>query len=238
MPDLITVTGKARKIIGNQPDTAVGEVFIPDDVVDIALAPIVRDLNKLYGSASGMKEKAFTAVANQQLYTIADVIGSDVSEIVEVIRSSARCPDALPSADVDPRTGLPISRASIPQGYQDDAMEVIVGQWRARHADKFAWEIVNGVSLRLMPVPAGAEDVIVQYVSTGASITTLPASTETALIYAACVAILNGQINRVNSDRATADTFGQAKDDRIRSMVQQRDYYQGQYDREVSKMPN
>jgi hypothetical protein len=42
-------------------DNAVGETFIPDDAIADAIAPAVRDLNTIYGTATGLKELTFTA---------------------------------------------------------------------------------------------------------------------------------------------------------------------------------
>lgn len=238
MPDSATILDKARQITGNKPDNAVGETFIPDDAILAALAPAIRDLNTIYGNASGLKETTFTASAGVQDYGIEATIGPDVFEVMDVIRSGAYVPDdAINAADMDPATGLPMAQGSIiPAGYQGDAMDVIVAQWRAGHADKFDWEVVNGDTLRLMPRPLYAETISVRYVASAYTIETLPANTETVLVFAACVAILNGIINRTNSSRQMTDTYGQAQTERLKLLVKQRDYYQGAFDKEFSRL--
>jgi hypothetical protein len=159
-----------------------------------------------------------------------------VYEVIEVIRSAAYLPDGILGNEIDPQTGLRYGSSTIPQGYQGDAMDVILAQWRNRRADAFDWEVVNNSTLRLMPTPMFAEAVAVRYVTSAYTIDTLPVNTESVLVFAACVAILNGIINRINSSRQTTDTYGQAQTERLKTLAAQRDYYQGAFDKEFGRL--
>ncbi|MGE5610990.1 MAG: hypothetical protein ACM359_17200 [Bacillota bacterium] len=236
MPDQATIIDKARQITGNKMDNAVGETFIPDDAIAAAIAPAVRDLNTIYGTATGLKEFTFTATPGVQDYDLQATLGADVYEVMEVIRSAAYLADGLLGDEIDPQTGLRFGNSAIPQGYQGDAMDVILAQWRKRRTDAFDWEVVNNTTLRLMPAPMFAEAISVRYVTSAYTIDTLPANTESVLLFAACVAILNGIINRINSSRQTTDTYGQAQTERLNNLVSQRDYYQGAFEKEFGRL--
>ena len=53
---------------------------------------------------------------------------ADVYEVMDVIRSAAYLPDGLSGEEIDPQTGLRYANSAIPQGYQGDAMDVIVAE--------------------------------------------------------------------------------------------------------------
>jgi hypothetical protein len=177
------------------------------------------------------------AAGYMQDYDIAAYIGSDVLEINEVLRSAAYRSDHLHHRDSERGTAGP---AYIDQGFQESAYEHIQSQERFRHQDEFEWEQVYyaGKSfLRLMPPPTRTEVVQVTYISASMSIDDLPEDARPAIEHAACAALLNCVINRVNS--APSPTRDNALDKRywLEMAERQRDYYDNRYQAAIAKRP-
>lgn len=180
-----------------------------------------------------------------QDYDIATYVGTDVQEIVEVMRSDAYVSDStLQPLQVDPRTGIPFARAAfVDQAYQQDALETMVAQARWNKIQDFnAWEIVNNTgspALRLLPPPIQASIVVVRYISAGESVEDLPEDARPCMIYAACYCILDTVINRINSqpsgvrDPETARWYG----DWFKTLISQRDRYENKYRQALEKRP-
>jgi hypothetical protein len=232
----------AREITGNQISRQAGSTHAPDAAITAALQPLIRELNRHYGTTTGVKEAWFTATAAQQDYTIATVVGADVFRITDVRRSGEQVPaSAIAAHDVDPRTGLPMTnRAAVDWGYETAVPAVILGQEQARRSALYEWEVVSGTTLRLIPVPDAEEEIYVRYVATGFGIDTLPVDCETCLVYGACMAILDAHLNRINSakweakqDALTGATTQQA---RVLAVKEQRDRYEELYEREFRKL--
>jgi hypothetical protein len=169
-----------------------------------------------------------------QDYQVDTYVGTDVLEILEVVRSGAYQSDSfLEPAQVDPRTGVPMQKSAfIDQGFQQSALEVIQAQEQFRNQDKFDWTVVpynNTMYLRLMPPPEMPEQIVVVYSCTGESVESLPDEARPAIEHAATAAIMNLSLNRVNSGPPAA---GESSRDRrywIEMMERQRDYYRGRY---------
>src|SRR5687767_13468925 len=87
--DQATIITKAREVTGNKETRAVAERFATDTGIGIGLGKYVRELNKLVGNATGVKEVTFQTVDGQQDYSIEDEIGADVGQIQEVVRSGS-----------------------------------------------------------------------------------------------------------------------------------------------------
>ena len=239
MADKTVILTKAREITGNKASVAVGETMIPDAAILALLDPIVRDLARAAGAGSlSAKEILFSAVALQQDYEIATAVASDVAAIQQVYRSAAHVPDLLSDSDeVEPITGMPTLRygGNIQMGWQGDVMDVIVGIRRKQRNDRFSWEVVSkadGDYLRLYPMPVYPEVVAVEYVIDGASIDGVSDQFESALVYGACAAILDAQINRIMSDRSITNTWGEAQGSRLKLLQAQRDRYESMYQSE------
>jgi hypothetical protein len=246
----------ARDILGVVDDKALAERNVPDQAVRPGLRPAIRELNRVTRS-SGRKEAAFNTVANQQDYLLTSICSGGVDDVArldgKVLRESAHVPDDILSPGaVDPRTGLPLRGAggtAIPMGYQGAAADVIVQQERWRHDDDFDEEIVTlgGVRyLRLFPTPEVVERAVMIYVTSGASIDTLPDTAQTAMEYAAVVALCDAMINRVNSQMPVfAGTnfggdggggSGPASAERVKVMRAQRDRYEQLYLQELAQL--
>jgi hypothetical protein len=233
------IINKARGIVGNKTENSAGEVMIDDVDIDIELAPAIRELNKIYGSSVARKEQWFVTVANQQAYSIAGVIGTDVSEIEEVLRSGSYLPDHLLDGSCDRFLGCNgqfNGDCVIPAGLQADTFRAIVQQHRAELTDQFTYQI-RGDVLRLIPVPTCVEQVMVTYTTTSLSIETLPDETETALVYAASVALLDAMLNRIGADKITRAIQGMdTTDTRIKTLKDQRDRYERKYRAESNSL--
>lgn len=235
MADQAAILNKAREITGNKPSVAVGETGVPDTAILAALGPAVRDLARSFGDASSTKETIFTTTAGVQDYALADYVGADVSQVTEVMRSSAYVADVLSDeGEIDPEDGLPLKRwgTAIPGGGQGAVFDKIVATQRAGRIGRYSWEVVNGTTLRLYPLPQGEEVVAVRYLAAGGTITDLGAETEACLVWAACAAILDAVINRIMSDRATTATWGEAQTKRLDVLLKQRDRYSDLYRQE------
>lgn len=242
MADQAEILSKARDITGNKPSVAVGETSIPDSAILAALDPVIRDLSRRYGDATTSKEVVFDAVPGQQDYSLDTYVGTGVYEIVEALRSIGYLPDVLTDGDeVDPGTGLPMCRyGNIRAGGQGAVFDKIIQTHRRQRQDELSWEIVrkaDGDYLRLYPMPLCAEVVAVSIVSTGFDIDSLPQKTEACLVWAACVAIIDGVINRIMSDRATTSTWGEAQTRRLDLLKAQRDRYEQLYFKERDLLP-
>jgi hypothetical protein len=234
MADLTTIIERARDITGNKVDRSLNEVGIPDEAIEAELLPYIRDLNKIYGTSSGVKEIRFTTTANQQNYSILADVGTDVQQITEVLQSDAHYPDYVLGMDSSfltlggDRAFNPDIQSVVPAGLQGDVFRTIVDQQRAERASRYSWDTV-GDTLRLYPPPGPPQTVSVKYVSTGSSIGTLPTETENALTYAAVVAICDGVLNRISADRAVSKAWGEADLMRIKTVQSQRDRYEKKY---------
>jgi len=241
MPTQAEVISAARQILGNKDTVVVGEQKVPDEAVALGMAPYVRRLNKQFGNAAGRKEAFFDAVPNQQDYLLSTVLGNDVSSVEEVVRSAeGLAADAFGPVEIDARDGTPLASGGvIPYGGQSDAMETILAQARYRRAEQFSWKIAYpaaGKSIRLMPCPTAVEKVYVSYVTTAGSIETLPDEAADALNYAACVAMLDAMINRINSERpkSAVGPVGDARDTQVKVLMQQRERYEALYQGELA----
>jgi hypothetical protein len=232
--DIIT---KAREITGNKPDRSAAELEVPDAAITAEMARSIRDLNRIYGSASSVKEVKFHPVANQQDYAIATYVGSDVYRIDLVLRSNQDYPaGTLVDTSKVPQRYQNLNNQVIHPGLQQDVFDTIEQMARASRADECDFEEIGG-NLRLFPTPTdAAEWVYVRYTATGYSISTLPDETESALIFAAVVAILNCQLNRLNSDRFSTRNQGETTDQRVRVLERQRDEYKASYLSELASL--
>jgi hypothetical protein len=177
-----------------------------------------------------------------QDYDVQTYIGTDVLEIEEVIRSASFQTDAfLESYMVDPRTGIPTVKVGgfIDQAYQENALELIQQQERFRRTDEYMWEsvMINGrLHVRLMPPPESVEQVRVVYVSTSASLATLPEQARIPLEHAACAAILNGIISRTISDPMELHENSLDRRAHLEVLTKQRDYYDQKYRAALNKI--
>jgi hypothetical protein len=177
-----------------------------------------------------------------QDYDVAAYVGADVQEILEVLRSDEyRGENLIQPTLVDPITGVPVARATfVEQGLQQSALDHILTQERFLHLDQFAWEQVyynDKGYLRLMPPPLHGEVVQVTYLSTTADIEDLPPDARVPLEHAACAALINCILNRVNS--APSAVRERATDQRywIEMAERQRDYYDNRYQAAIAKRP-
>lgn len=233
------VIQKARDITGNHKDRSPAEIHIPDEAIQVDLASTIRLLNKRYGLDDGLKEVECTAVANQQDYTITSFVGSDVQTITEVLREGAHTPETVLGTDEQDYLNRNLStngrRAVIPSGYQQDVFDSMVQTMRYNRNDRYSWEIIEG-KLRLFPKPSYAEKMSVRYISTGASIASLPNECETTLVYAACRAIIDCILNRMGMDRATQKAFGDTDMNRIKTLSEQRDRYSRMMNEELANI--
>jgi len=232
------IIAAARAITGNKTDAGAGETSIDDAAIVAEMKTAIRDLNRIFGGSSGLKEIIFQAVVNQQDYSIAGVVGTDVYEIEEVIRSDAYVGDYLMDDPNDiVRMGRPFNdMAIIPAGLQADVFRTIIQLQRSSRMDRYDWETI-GDTLRLMPVPLETCWVAVRYTVTGYSIESLPTEAEIALQSACCAAILNAALNRRGSDPMTQNIqmLG-ATDQRLKTMTAQRDRYEAKYQSELLRL--
>lgn len=190
----------------------------------------------------GQNSTSFTSNMWVQDYDVINFIGSDVLEIEEVIRSDAFRSDnyLAGGALVDPRTGIPSGSlgTSIDQGYQGAVIETIQAQDRWRREANYSYEslILNGrLILRVMPRPEQVVYFSVRYISTSASLSTLPDVARVPLENAACASLLSCMLNRTDSDPPEA---GQSVRDRrayLDTLVGQRNYYLGRYRATLTK---
>jgi hypothetical protein len=237
---------KARQITGNKESRIAGEIFAPNEAIELAIRPVVRELNKSYGSNAAAKEVSFSTVSGQQDYCIESSVGADVFRIDQVIRSRAYIPDTLlVDGEIDPASGLATSRHStIHPGLQGSTFQSIIATMRTRRELDHTWKVVrkaDGDYLRLMPPPDSVEVVVVSFTTTAFDIETLPEEAEVALVYAAAAAILDATLNRLLSDRyqqsqkmaPTASTHGE---ERVRILQSQRDHYQDLRDQEILQL--
>ncbi|MDF2434833.1 MAG: hypothetical protein JWP44_4464, partial [Mucilaginibacter sp.] len=182
----------ARERLGNTVDRSVDEQSVPSQAISAELRSYLVEISKAFGSGSSRKDFNFFSVPGQQDYPIVTTIGNDVRDIQEVLRSDAYVSESfLEPTMVDPRTGVPVARASfIDQAYQQDALDVIVAQQRFRRQDMYDWEVVNSngtLYLRLMPPPTDVSTISVRYVATSESVDSLPEEAREAAENAACV---------------------------------------------------
>lgn len=224
----------ARRILGNREEASVGEWAVPDEGVTEALRENVEDLNKAFGTSAGRKEITFTAAGGVQDYVVATHVGTDVASIDDVIRSGAFVADGSLGGYGEERdaAGRRVHGGYVPVGFQPEAMQSIEGIHRWLQQDRYHWEIAypGGVkTLRLMPVPSGEEVVSVRYTTTTSGIETLPDTARSALIYAACVAMLDAQINRTNGERTHVRGAEDATLDRVKILERQRERYEAKY---------
>lgn len=226
MPVQSDIITKAREITGNKEDRSVSEVQIPDAAITADLVPVVRELNRIYGTTSSAKEVKFHPVAGQQDYSIATYVGNDVYRIEEVLRSEQDFPvGALNQSSIIPWKYVEVTEETIPSGLQGDTFRAIENAQRFERADGYSWQQFGSL-LRLFPVPeSAAEWVYVQYTATGFSMSTLPDETEPALVFAACVAILNCELNRISSNRFVSKVSGESSELRIKTLREQRNEY-------------
>lgn len=238
MLDTATVISKAREICGSKTSRAVGEDFATDLAIKYGMASAIRSVNQIFGDNTARKEATFTTVANQWEYTLT-TIASDIASIDEVIRSGTEDMFAGNNPDTifdSHGNALPFDHDHIiDQGMQQDVWDLIVAQRRRRRNDEYSFEEFNG-KLRLYPCPSGSETVIVKYTTSGATTESLPDEAEPCLVYAACVAILDTTINRLNSDRYTGATHGVVSEDRIKTLEKQRDRYEEMYRSELARL--
>lgn len=227
----------ARLSVGNVPSGVAGDLSVKDEALRAAMRPVVRELNRLFGTANSKKEVVFETLADTQDYPVATYVSaSDVGEILEVSRSGMFVSDGSlrPNYDLDVN-GRVVGTGVIPDGYQGAAMDVIRNIERARHLDRYDWELAynssGGEVIRLYPVPSAAGEIVhVTYTTTGASIETLPDEAEDALHYAACVALLDGMINRLNALPTQMSESKEAASTQLRALTQQRDRYEGKFE--------
>jgi hypothetical protein len=196
--------------------------------------------------ASGLPTKNSTGGNGyyQQDYDVATYIGTDVQEILDVARSDAYVSEStIQPLQIDPRTGIPTARAAfIDQAYQQNALDIIAAQERWRKDYSFDWEVVSSGTgaeiLRLMPPPTEPVTVWVRYLSTTQATTTLPDEARVAMEYAACYVILDGVLDRINSNPLVASV----SDERnlrawIDVVVKQRDRYEAKYRAALNEAP-
>jgi hypothetical protein len=229
------VLDAARLEIGNVPTAAAVDIGIKDEALRASMRPLVRELNRVFGTGSSKKEKTFNAVAGTQDYAVSSYVSADVGEIVDVSRSDMYLPDlsygASYTTDVN---GRPVGQGVIPDGFQAEAMNVIRGIKRADFLKDFDWELAypNGVeSIRLYPIPDSSETIVyVQYTTTGTSIETLPDDADDALHYAACTCLLNCMLNRLNSTPSLLSENKEAMYTQLKALTDQRNRYEGLYE--------
>jgi hypothetical protein len=236
--NLTTVKLRARQITGVKIGRSPAETDVPDEAIEADLVTATRELNGAF-AGTALKETIFTATAGVQDYSIEDNVGDDVLRISEVRRSSAYTPDLiLPDQDLrlDHSGRFNAGNSSvIDPGLQGETFRVIIQQARAARAERQdGWAEAPGGLLRLMPPPIDAEVIAVEYVATGSDVTTLPDRAEQAMVYAACVALLNGAINRIGQDKVTSEVLRLGStDNRIKTLRDQRDYYERKYENEL-----
>ncbi len=229
---------RARQIVGNKIGRSAAEQDVPDEAIEAELKTAVRDLNAA-NPGSALRDVTFTATAGVQDYLIVTYVGDDVYKIQDVWRGGAFTPDYLLD-DSEPRLDPRVSSSAatvIHPGLQADVFRTIIQQQRADRFDRLGgWEEAPGGKLRLMPPPVDAEIIAVRYVATGYAISDLPASAEQALVYAACVCLLNGMINRIGGDKVSVEVqrLG-TTDQRIKLLEKQRDYYEQKYQDELAR---
>ncbi len=235
----------ARQRVGNKPEISVAEQFVPDEAILDEMSDYVVECNNVFGSVNGLgkKEVQFSLFQGQQHYSVSDVIGDDVREIKEVLRSDAYISDSfLEPTMVDPRTGVPMARAAfIDKAYQQDVLDETVAMQRWRRTDLYSWERIslNSVdTLRLMPPPTDTGIVVVSYITTGESIDDLPDQAYDALVNAASMAILDCMLNRVNSNPQGTDETTRDRRYWIEMVERQRDRYEARYRRSLTMAPN
>ena len=178
----------------------------------------------------------------QQDYDVITYIGPDVQQIVEVIRSDAYVTDSsLFPLQVDPRTGIPFARAAfIDQAYQQDVLESISAQMRFRKADCQDWELINVGGrqiIRIMPPPTEPVLIAVRYIGVNDSIESLPEEARPAMEYAACVALLDAVLNRVNSDPSGMGENARDRRYWLELVERQRDRYESKFRAALAKRP-
>ncbi len=234
------IIAAARRVTGLERDDAIGEQYVPDEAVLAQMAEAVLELNAAFGNSTGRREARFTATPNVQEYDLAAIVGPDVLAVDEVVRSGSFVPDdVLSPSDVDPLTGVPMGNGGvIPDGYQGSATDTIVAMARHAHVAEFDFAVTPDQRLRLFPVPRAAETVVVCYTTTGQSMATLPEQARAAVTYAACVALLDGSINRLNHTRPDVRGAADALLVQMRALQAQRDRYERKYEAAKNRLPN
>ncbi len=233
---------RAREITGNKEDRSPAETTIPDAAIEADLKSAIRELNSAFGatSNSAQKDVMFTATAGIQDYDITLRVGTDVYRIEEVWRSSCFTPDFVLFDDrmrINGTTGFNATNAAVIQpGMQSSVFRTIIEMARSERADRQGgWEQAPGNILRLMPPPLDAEIIAVRYIASAFSIETLPDEAEQALVYAACVSILDASINRIASDKVTHQILQvRTTDQRIKMLADQRTRYEALYEAELN----
>lgn len=173
-----------------------------------------------------------------QDYNVSTFIGSDVLDVVEVIRTDAYRAEnfAEPCYDVDPITGVRGRYGGfIDQSLQEGAFEVIQAQARWRETDKYTWKMVNisgSRYLRLMPKPEFPVTVRVTYQSTSDTIESMPDEAKPAMMASAARSIIDCQLNRIKAEPSGSQFDGPLeKRGVLDAMAKQRDRYAVRFDR-------
>lgn len=235
--DLTQAIAKARAITGNSAAAVASETNVPDDAITASMTPFIRQINEAAGLGDSLKEVFFSTVGGQQNYPFAS-IAADIDEIEEVIRSAAFTPDYILGQDqrLLQAQGVYGPSSVIPAGLQGEIFQRIIDRDRFNRADRYGdWEVAPGFILRLMPCPASVENVYVKYSVASSSITAVPDRAQTALMYGAVVAILNGMLNRLGGQVMLQRQYGHESDYRaiIMNLTAQKIQYQSLFDSEI-----
>ncbi len=204
--DQTLIIQEAREITGIIENSASAVRYTPDEAIITQMRPYIRRIGLKLGTGTGVRRKFFTAVAGQQDYKIEEVIGDGVGTISDVIRSgtSGLSFSSIFRSAYNPRTAV------YPNGYEllggdfhrlsyERILEI--ENWR-RLGDYDYEESIDEDGDRilvLIPAPSTSEEIMVSYSANESSITVLPDSASDAAVMAACVAMLDAQINRINS---------------------------------------
>jgi len=231
---------KARDITGNQIENREGEGFVPDEAIIVELQPTIRRISQKFGDSSVLKEVRLSITAFQQDYAFS-AIAADVKEVRDVLRADAHFDPGLIISPVgtrnDPYNITSLGQtAVIPAGLQDDTFADILAQRRFRRAEQYSWETF-GTTLRLYPPPQTNElVVVVKYLSTGGTIEDIPEQCEMLLVYAAVIALIDGELNRLNRTRVVTRNYGEADAERTKFLQKQVLRYQEKYNQEWSDL--
>lgn len=224
------IISDAIAIVGSGTSNAAIDRNVPRKAVSLQMASRVRELNRRIGGTSAAKRVTFDGAANQQTYPLSD-IADDISAIDNVIRSDANIPQTDCEDDY-----WPIEVDTMHEGAFYDTLKQ---QDRYLLSKKYSWEVLvedGERTLFLYPTPKKAIKIQVEYRSTGSSIEDLPDVARQAVTYAAVVAILDLQINRVDSMPTQTADHVPTSDDRVRMLMKQRDRYEELYNRELNEL--
>lgn len=225
------VISEAMQVVGAEVSNAAIDRNVPRQAISIQLASRVRELHRRLNTSAAKKRVTFDAEANQQSYALSG-IADDISTIDLVVRSDAHVPrnDFRDCENDDPYVDIL---------HAGPFFDVLDQQERYRVSQKYSYEVIiedDEQKLFLYPTPKSAIKILVEYRSTGSSVSDLPEVAKQAMVYAACVAILDLQINRVNSMPTQTADHVPTNEDRIVVLGRQRDRYEQLYERELNEL--